>query len=75
MDLSGVNKKIDTNVEAAREAYRKDAEEKKIRELSDKKIKDTYNEAQAKKKADDAKKAEDLKKQQLEEQKKKLEAE
>lgn len=43
MDLSGVNKKVDSNVEAAREAYKKDAEEKKVRDLSDKKIKDVYS--------------------------------
>lgn len=52
MDLSGVDKKIDTNVDAARELYRKDAETKAARELSaasDKK-RDTSTEAAAKKK-------------------------
>jgi hypothetical protein len=58
MDLSGVEKKIDTNVEQARELYRRDQEEKKIRELSDKKVKDTYAEALAKKKAEEAAKKE-----------------
>lgn len=62
MDLSGVNKKIDTNVDAAREAYRKDAEEKRIRELSDKKVKDLHSDASSKKKAEELRKAEELKK-------------
>ena len=65
MDLSGVNKKIDTNVDQARELYKKDAEDKKARELSDKRARDTSlqtaKELEAKKVAD-ALKAEEIKK-------------
>jgi hypothetical protein len=56
MDLSGVDKKIDTNVEHARELYKKDADEKKARELSaaaEKKSRDMSTDAAAKKKADE----------------------
>ena len=36
MDLSNVNKKVDTNVERAREQYRLDAKKEELRQLEKK---------------------------------------